>query len=275
MTDRYAVVGNPIGHSKSPVIHSRFAEQTGQDLVYEALLAPIGEFPAFLNEFRATGGRGLNVTVPFKEDAFAACDERSDRAALARAVNTIWFDGDCVHGDNTDGVGLVTDLEVNQRITLANTKILLVGAGGATRGVLAPLLEAGPSEVMIVNRTRARAVALVDELADLRVRACGFGELGSVAYDSIINASAAGLDGEAPPLPFAALAVGGTCYDMVYGPQTTPFLRWAQAAGADHRVDGLGMLVEQAAESFRRWRGVRPSTQPVINELRSELTKSS
>ncbi len=269
-SDRYAVMGNPIAHSKSPKIHAAFAAQTGQDLTYEAILVPLGGFAAALDAFQAAGGRGLNVTVPFKEDAWAAVDERSLRAQMARAVNTIRIDAEGQRfGENTDGVGLVRDLTVNLGCTVTGRRILLLGAGGASRGVLTPLLEQDPAALTIANRTAARAATLAADFADVGpVRGGGFAELAGEQFDLVINATAASLQGEVPPLPADCLAPGAWCYDLMYGNEPTAFLLWAEAHGAAHVVDGLGMLVEQAAESFTLWRGVRPDTAPVIEMLR-------
>ena len=271
MVDRYAVIGNPIAHSKSPHIHQSFAAQTRQNLTYKTILAPLEEFSRTVHKFQAAGGKGLNVTVPFKEQAWELCHQRTQRAQRAGAVNTIWFEQSQVCGDNTDGIGLIRDLQDNAEITLRNKNILLIGAGGAARGVLTPVLDAGPSTVVIVNRTVQRAMALAAEFADPRLCACGFTDLGHKTFDIVINASSAGLEGLSPPLPFTCMRVGGTGYDMVYANHRTPFLHWAYTAGATHGLNGIGMLVEQAAEAFFRWRGIRPLTRPVIAELRSGL----
>jgi shikimate dehydrogenase len=270
MSDRYAVIGNPIAHSKSPLIHAAFAEQTGEDLVYERILGPRDDFAGEVRRFFAQGGRGLNVTVPFKEEAWALVDESSPRAETARAVNTlIPLPDGRLRGDNTDGIGLVQDLAENHRCPLAGRSILLLGAGGASRGVLRPLLEARPARLWIANRTAAKAVALAEDAAALGpVHGCGLEQLAGERFDLIINGTSAGLQAEVPPLPEAVLAPGGWCYDMMYGDAPTAFVRWALAQGAGHALDGLGMLVEQAAEAFFLWRGVRPQTAPVIRRLR-------
>lgn len=273
MTDRYAVVGHPIAHSKSPRIHRLFAEQTGQDLSYEAILAPLEGFAETVRRFQAEGGKGLNVTVPFKQEAWALAEERSAAAERAGAVNTLSLGGDGrIRGDNTDGVGLVRDLTRNHGLTLSGRRLLILGAGGAARGVLQPLLQAEPAEVFIANRTAEKAEALAAEFADERIPLAGggFEALAGRRFDLIINATAAGLAGELPPLPGSCLAEGAWCYDMLYGPEPTAFVRWARAQGAAGAVDGLGMLVEQAAESFFIWRGVRPRTGPVIEALRRD-----
>ncbi len=269
--DRYAVMGNPIAHSKSPRIHALFAAQTGQDIVYEAILVERGRFPEAVAAFQAAGGKGLNVTVPFKEEAYAIADARSARAERAGAVNTLVLGPDGTrYGDNTDGVGLVRDLRDNLGLVLAGARILLVGAGGAARGILGPLLEARPATVTLANRTVARAEHLAAAFADLGpVTACGFEALAGRTFDLILNATAASLAGEVPPLPPDVVRPDTVCYDLAYGERgETPFVAWAREQGAAHALDGLGMLVEQAAESFYLWRGVRPATRPVIAALR-------
>jgi shikimate dehydrogenase len=263
MTDRYAVFGNPIAHSKSPLIHAEFARQTGQDLAYEAILAPLDDFAGALQAFRGRGGRGANVTVPFKEQAHALADRLSARAEAAGAVNTLTFGDGTVLGDNTDGVGLVNDLADNLGVALAGARVLLLGAGGAARGVVLPLLERGPARLLIANRTAAKARELADRFG---CQGCGFDELAEQSFDLVINATSASLAGDAPPLPEGIYAPGALAYDMMYG-RETPFMAAARAAGA-RVADGLGMLVEQAAEAFCVWRGVRPDTAPVIAMLR-------
>lgn len=270
-TDQYAVLGNPISHSKSPQIHALFAAQTGQKLEYRAILVEPGQFAAAVDAFRAAGGKGVNVTVPFKQDAWVYADILSARAERAGAVNTLLFRdrGETV-GENTDGPGLIRDLKVNHGLELAGKRLLLLGAGGAARGVLQPLLVEQPVRLVIANRTPARAVELALLFSGLGpLTACGFPELAGQRFDLIINATAAGLSGEQPPLPQGVLAEGGWCYDLMYGDSPTPFLHWAREQGAAAAVDGLGMLVEQAAESFLLWRGVRPETRPVIARLRA------
>ena len=269
--DQYAVMGNPIGHSKSPRIHTLFAAQTGQSLEYRAIRVEPGGFPAAVDRFRASGGRGLNITVPFKQEAWVYADEHSPRAQRAGAVNTLQFrDDGTVFGENTDGAGLVRDLMVNHRIPLTNRRILLLGAGGAARGVLQPLLAQQPTVLVIANRTPVKAVELAQIFKDLGpVSGCGFNELADSTFELIINATAAGLSARVPPLPEAILAQEGCCYDMMYGDLPTAFVHWARTQGAKQAVDGLGMLVEQAAESFLLWRRVRPNTVPVIAALRN------
>ena len=270
MTDRYAVIGNPIAHSKSPRIHAAFARQTGQDMEYRAIAVAPGHFPAAVAEFRAAGGRGLNVTLPFKEEAWALAAERSPRAERAGAANTLGFREDGrVWADNTDGAGLVRDLTANLGLALGARRLLLLGAGGAARGVLAPLLAQGPDTLVVANRTPARAEALAADFRDLGpVSACAFTALAGRRFDLVVNATSASLQGEVPPLPDGLFAPGGWGYDMMYGDGPTPFVRWSLAQGAVDARDGLGMLVEQAAESFFLWRGVRPETRPVIAGMR-------
>jgi shikimate dehydrogenase len=262
MTERYAVIGHPVGHSKSPWIHARFAQATGQDIAYDRIDAPLDGFERMVDAFRAAGGRGLNVTLPFKQAAFRYSQELSERARRAQAVNTLAF-RERVYGDNTDGVGLVRDLEINLSRRLAATAVLLMGAGGAAQGVVGALLEAGVARLVIANRTVQRAESLAARFP--RATASGYGELRG-PFDIVINATAAGLDGEALALPGSVLASGTLAYDMVYG-RDTAFLQAARAAGA-RTCDGLGMLVEQAAESFFVWRGVRPATRDVLDGLR-------
>jgi len=263
MADRYAVIGNPVAHSKSPQIHAEFARATGEQLEYGRIEAPLEGFEHTLAQFRDAGGKGLNVTVPFKEAAFRYCSELSARARAAQVVNTLVFSGARVFGDTTDGVGLVRDLERNVGETLAAKALLLMGAGGAARGVLPALLEAGVGRVVIANRTLARAETLAQRYG---VIACAYGALEGHAFDIVINATSAGLANEAPPLPASVLRPGALAYDMLYGGDT-PFLATARNAGM-RTSDGLGMLVEQAAESFFVWRGVRPETRPVLEYLR-------
>jgi shikimate dehydrogenase len=271
MTDRYAVIGNPIEHSKSPLIHTAFAEQTGQEIEYTRLLGEPGRFEQNVRDFLAAGGKGLNVTVPFKEEAWHLADELSDRADTAGAVNTlILLQDGRLRGDNTDGVGLVRDLTVNHGCLLSGHRILLLGAGGASRGVLRPLLETGPEQLVIANRTASRAVDLAREVVSLgRVEGCGLEDLAGQRFDLIINGTAAGLSREVPDIPDDLLAPGGWTYDMMYGREPTAFVLWGLARRATKALDGLGMLVEQAAESFWLWRGVRPETAPVIELLKN------
>lgn len=269
--DRYAVIGNPIEHSKSPLIHQAFAEQTGEKLEYTRLLGEPGRFEQQVRHFLDQNGKGLNVTVPFKEDAWRLMDELSPRAESAQAVNTIiLLENGRLRGDNTDGVGLVRDLTDNQNARLEGARILLLGAGGAARGVLRPLLEANPQQITIANRTAHKAETLAADLAHLGpITGCGFDALAGQQYELIINATAAGLSDRVPDIPDGLVAENGWCYDMMYGDKPTAFMGWGKSQGAAHCMDGLGMLVEQAAESFFLWRGVRPDTGPVIQALRT------
>ena len=275
MADRYAVVGHPVAHSKSPQIHAAFARQTGQDMEYGRLLAPLDGFRATVETFRRGGGRGLNVTLPFKLEAFALADRRTQRALDAEAANTLKFDADSVFADNTDGVGLLRDLEVNLRFPLAGRRILLMGAGGAVQGTLGPLIAARPALLTIANRTLDKAQRLVTRFSaaaaasGTRLHASGYGELAGRGFDLVVNGTSAGLRGELPELPGGVFTIGALAYDMLYGNGLTPFLQRAQGQGAARLADGIGMLVEQAAESFLIWRGVRPHTAPVIAQLKT------
>ena len=272
MTDRYAVIGNPVAHSRSPTIHQLFAAQCAQDLEYSTLLAPLDGFAATVQRFVADGGRGLNVTLPFKQEAFRLATGISARAHAAAAVNTLKFDDGQILADNTDGAGLVRDLTANLGCTIGGKRILLLGAGGAARGVINPLCSEGPARLQIANRTVDKARRLVGEFATaaLPIAGCGFADLAGSSFDLIINATSASLSDASVDLPANLFAPGAVAYDMVYG-RASPFMRQAQAAGATQVVDGLGMLVEQAAESFLWWRGVRPDTAPVLRRLRQEL----
>lgn len=273
MTVRCAVFGNPIGHSKSPMIHAEFANQTGQDIDYTAIEPPMGELAAAWQAFCAEGGRGANVTVPFKADAFALCDTLSHRARRAGAVNTlILSDNGRTYGDTTDGVGLVRDLAYH-RVALAGKRILIVGAGGAVRGILEPLLAEQPGGVVVVNRTAEKAQQLAEDFADLGpIKGGGF-DTPEGAFDVVINGTSASLSGDLPPLPDGLFANGAWAYDMMYGAEPTVFLQWAGPRGAK-LLDGLGMLVEQAAESFYLWCNQRPDTAPVRAMLRQSLNYS-
>lgn len=267
---RYAVMGNPVAHSKSPVIHKQFAHQFGHDIEYTALWVDTEGFADAVAQFRSEGGKGLNVTVPFKLEAFQLADNLSDRARLAGAVNTLRFEADGkIFGDNTDGAGLAHDLTRNLGVALRGKKILVLGAGGAVRGVLGPLLKQNPALLVIANRTVARAkeLALVFA-AHGKIETCGYDELVGKRFDVVINGTSASLKGEVPPLPVNLFANGAVAYDMMYGDKPTAFLEWAMRQGVATAADGLGMLVEQAAESYLLWRGVRPDTRPVIAALR-------
>jgi shikimate dehydrogenase len=266
----YAVIGNPIAHSKSPDIHARFAQQTGQNISYERLLAPLDGFAACVRQFIAEGGRGANVTVPFKLEAFSLSITLSERARAAGAVNTLMFDDGGVSGDNTDGVGLVRDIVHNAGVPLEGARILLLGAGGASRGVLLPLLEEKPEVIVIANRTEAKAIDLAKAFSiSGKVTASEFSKLAG-DFDVIVNATSASLAGDLPPLPESIFSGTTLAYDMMYGAQPTVFMKFAAQRGARTR-DGLGMLVEQAAESFFIWRGVRPATRDVYEALRAAL----
>ena len=268
MTDQYCVIGNPISHSKSPMIHAAFARQTGEQMSYTTLLAPRDGFADSVRAFIASGGRGANVTLPFKEEAFQLADRRTPRAELAGAVNTLIFSEDGCLGDNTDGAGLMRDITVNLGFSPVGKRVLLLGAGGASRGVIGPLLEARPAGLVIANRTAAKAKALAEcFVARGPVSGVGFPDLAGEVFDLVINATSASIDGESLPLPVGLFAAGSLAYEMMYGRGETPFLCFARAEGASCLADGLGMLVEQAAEAFFLWRGVRPEGVPVMAML--------
>lgn len=277
MTDRYAVFGNPISHSKSPFIHGQFAAPTQESLTYEAILAPVDGFEASLTAFFNAGGKGANVTVPFKEQAFTLCDSISPEAKLAGAVNTLSLLADgTIRGDNTDGLGLVADLIANLG-SLQDQRVLLIGAGGAARGCILPLLNAGIAQLTISNRTHTKAQHLVDIFTSVdngayvsKVTAVEMSELAG-EFDIIINSTSASLAGELPPLPAHIITTQTVCYDMMYGASVTAFNQWALSQGAAKAIDGLGMLVGQAAKSFTLWRGVEPDTQVVLTLLRDKL----
>ncbi|MFZ2387127.1 MAG: shikimate dehydrogenase [Polaromonas sp.] len=278
--DKYFVLGNPIAHSKSPLIHARFAELTGQALTYEPLLTPLDGFAATLAQLMRSGAKGCNVTVPFKFEAFQAANTQSDRAQLAQAANTLTFDEGAVHADNTDGVGLVRDIQDNAGVSLTGLDVLLIGAGGAGAGALGALLAAGPRRLVLVNRTKTKADALVErhkahaslrqtlQKTELLVQDMK-GLEGN--FDVIINASASSLTGSTVPVDSRVLKPGALAYDMMYGPAAAGFMNWAREHGATPR-DGLGMLVEQAAEAFALWRKVRPPSAQVLQEMRALLT---
>ena len=274
MTDKYAVFGNPIDHSKSPDIHRQFAEQTGQFLSYEKQLVDPQGFEAAADAFFAGGGKGLNITLPFKQDAYAYVARTTPRARRAGAVNTLCLEADgTILGDTTDGVGLVSDIKHNLRWQIRHKKVLILGAGGAVRGVLEPLLEEQPQHIIIANRTVDKALQLAKGFAEFGyLLGCGYDMLDEQQFDVIISGTSASLQGELPPLPDCLINADGStvCYDMLYGAEPTPFMQWAAERGAKVS-DGLGMLVGQAAESFALWRGVRPETAPVISRLRAKL----
>ena len=267
---RYGVMGYPVSHSRSPVIHRLFALQTGQNLQYELLQVSPEKLETAIRQFQRTGGKGLNITVPHKSEVTKLVDQTSERAATAGAVNTLSFKGGEIHGDNTDGIGLLRDLAVNLGVAVEDANILILGAGGATRGIIGPLLEMQPTSLRIANRTLEKAQALADHFSRSGpVSACRFNVIPvSKPYDLIINATSAGLKGESPPYPAAAISETTFCYDLSYGLSPTPFSVWARESGAAQSVMGWGMLVEQAAESFNIWRGVRPDTAPVLRQMK-------
>jgi shikimate dehydrogenase len=267
---RFAVMGNPVAHSKSPEIHQYFARQFGHPVEYLAIQVDPGGFPQAVEQFRASGGSGLNVTVPFKLDAFRLADHLSDRARLAGAANTLKFETDGkIFGDNTDGIGLVHDIELNLSIPLKEEQVLVLGAGGAVRGVLGPILKHHPARVVIANRTISKARDIADTFGDQgTIEVCTFDNLRGKHFDIVINGTSSSLKNELPPLPETLYARGALAYDMMYGDRPTPFMEWSALHNAAHVTDGLGMLVEQAAESYFVWHGVRPDTKPVIAALR-------
>jgi len=272
VTDHYAVIGNPIAHSKSPVIHAAFAAQTGQNMSYTRLLAPLDDFETVLNQFRAEGGRGVNVTVPFKEVAWQLADHLSPRARQAQAVNTLSFTERGIEADNTDGAGLVNDLRRNLGFSLVGKRILLMGAGGAARGVAAALLAESPLQLVIANRTVARAELLVQQFSALgQVSACDYAALSGQSFDCVINATSASLHHDTIELPHTLFSANSLAYDMMYASKPSAFMAFAAQYGATRCVDGLGMLVEQAAVTFSIWRGVTPETKPVLQMLRTQL----
>ena len=275
MSDRYAVIGNPIGFSKSPLIHGTFAKMTGQDLVYEAIEAPLNGFSERVDQFRTEGAKGLNITAPFKLDAFAYANERSESAKRAGAANCLKFEGERIIAENFDGIGLVRDITVNLGVGMAGRRVLMLGAGGAARGALLPFLHQEPSELVLVNRTLSKAVALAEEFAGCGpLIVSGYAELADLAegYDVVVNATSASLRGEMPPLPGNVFRGAELAYELAYGKGLTPFLRAARTEGVAKLADGVGMLVEQAAEAFSWWRGVRPCTARVIAELTVPLS---
>ncbi|WP_370980499.1 shikimate dehydrogenase [Agaribacterium sp. ZY112] len=271
--DKYLVVGNPIAHSKSPEIHQQFADQTGQKLNYDKLLLEESDFDQAVKSFASVGGKGMNVTVPFKEKAFALADNLSERAQLAEAVNTLIMNDDgTITGDNTDGAGLVFDISTRLEWVIKNKRILVLGAGGAVKGVLLPLLKEGPQSITIANRTVSKAEALAERFSAYgNIEASSFMALEKqAAFDLIINATSAGLSGEMPILPDNIIGTGTAVYDMVYAKEDTACMRWARQLGCQHIADGLGMLVGQAAESFRLWRGQMPDVAPVFEAMKAE-----
>jgi shikimate dehydrogenase len=272
MTDRYAVIGNPVAHSQSPRIHAMFARALREDVEYGAILGRPGRFAEDVGDFRRSGGRGLNVTVPFKLDAFALAAKRSERATHAGAVNTLKFDGDVIVGDNTDGAGLVRDIRENLGFSIEGARVLLMGAGGAARGALLPLLGERPARIAVANRTVAKAEVLAEQFArhagGVTLSGGAYQDVAGDAFDLVVNATSASLADALPPLPPGVFAPGALAYDMVYGARAKRFVAAVLAQGAARAVDGLGMLVEQAAESFFLWRGIRPATVPVLATMR-------
>jgi len=270
--DKYLVIGNPIKHSKSPFIHQSFAAQTAQTLSYEKQWVGLSDFDAFITQFKQEGGKGCNITVPFKEQAYAFADQLSPRAQAAGAVNTLIIKDDgIVIGDNTDGQGLVADL-LRQQVVIKQARILMIGAGGAARGCILPLLEQSPHSIVIANRTASKAQALAQQFSHAGdISSCALDDLQS-SFDIIINSTSASLSGLLPNIAENVIAQASCCYDMAYGSEETCFLRWARSLGVKQTIDGLGMLVGQAAESFRLWRGVTPDTATILVQLRSELT---
>ncbi|KQW64261.1 shikimate dehydrogenase [Variovorax sp. Root411] len=268
MTDRYAVIGNPIGHTKSPVIHRSFAQATGQDIGYSAIEGPLDGFAGAVHAFREAGGRGMNVTAPFKLQAFELATDRLERAELAGATNALKFEGGRIYADNFDGVGLVADITRNLGVAMKGARVLLLGAGGAARGALLPFLAQQPSELVVANRTPATARVLAEGFASYgQVIASGYDDLAGQRFDIVVNATSASLKAELPPVPAEVLKGAKLAYELVYGKGLTPFLRLARNTGVPQLADGVGMLVEQAAEAFAWWRGVRPDTRAVIDRM--------
>jgi len=271
LTDRYAVVGNPIAHSKSPQIHRLFAEQLNDDISYDKELIELGNFDAWVDKFFQAGGKGLNVTLPFKADAYSYAHKNTERAERAGAVNTLGIENGSVIGDNTDGFGLLEDLTQRLGWQVAGSEVLLLGAGGAVRGVLGPLLDAMPQSITLANRTYSKAEQLAQTFASVgNIEAAELSALGGRKFDLIINGTSAGVSGEAPDLPATLFKSNACSYDMFYSAEPTPFLKWSAPLAAEIS-DGLGMLVAQAAESFRIWRGKRPDFTPVVELIRSTI----
>ncbi|MND22004.1 Shikimate dehydrogenase [compost metagenome] len=267
MSDRYAVIGRPINHTKSPLIHGLFAEVTEQDLTYAAIEGALEDFVGDVQRFRDSGGRGMNITAPFKLQAYQLADVRSERATLAKASNALKFEDGQIVAENFDGIGLLRDIEHNLQVPLRGRRVLVLGAGGAVRGALLPFLSAGPARLVLANRDLDKARALAAEVGDACLQVCGYDQLPGQVFDVVINATSASLTGELPPLTGAVFSQALLAYELAYGKGLTPFLRLAREAGAAHLADGVGILVEQAAEAFEWWRGVRPQTRPVIDRL--------
>ena len=268
MSDLYAVIGNPIGHSKSPLIHRTFATLTGQDMVYTAIDAPLDAFARTVEDFCARGGLGLNITTPFKLQAFDLATERRERAQLAGAANALKLDGERIVADNFDGVGLVSDIQRNLGVAIGGQRVLMLGTGGAVRGALLPFLAQRPAALVLCSRDGTKARALAEQFRTHgKVEGCSYADLAGSRFDIVLNATSASMTGERPPVPDSAFGGAALAYELVYGRGLTPFLRRARSAGALTIADGVGMLVEQAAEAFEWWRGVRPDTRSVIDEL--------
>lgn len=272
MTDTYAVIGNPITHSKSPLIHAEFSKQTGQDICYKIILAPLNGFVTATEVFRQNGGKGMNVTVPFKVEAYKISNQLTEQAIAAQAVNTLVFDNDKIYGDNTDGTGLIRDIVDNLGFAITAKRVLLCGAGGAARGIMLPLLKQEPRMLVISNRTVQKAHRLRQQFSSYKnIVSSNYAEISGKEFDLIINATSASLIGKALSLPLGIFSTESFAYDIMYGNRNTPFLQFARQEGATHLSDGIGMLVEQAAESFFIWRGVRPKTKPLIEMLSQKI----
>jgi shikimate dehydrogenase len=273
VNNKYAVIGNPIGHSKSPLIHNAFAQQEKVNIDYQLILADEDKFTQSVNQFVHQGGLGLNVTVPFKIAAYEQCQQLNEYAQAAGAVNTISFDSEIGWiGANTDGIGLLTDLKNNQHLQLANKNILILGAGGAARGILLPLLQENPKRLLIANRTVSKAEELVHTFSAIgNIDSCGFEQIDNQAFDLIINATSASLDDDVPAVTNNIVGAETICYDLAYSDKPTAFINWSNKLNAKKSIDGIGMLIEQAAESYYIWRGFRPETKPVFNLLRPKI----
>ena len=267
----YAVFGNPVKHSKSPQIHSLFAKQAGITLAYQSIEVPLNGFADYVRAFSEQGGKGLNITVPFKEEACAICTDLTERARFSGSVNTIWFGkGSIIYGDTTDGQGLINDLTINHDLDLKNKSLLILGAGGSVKAILEPLLKQNPQRLMIVNRTVSKAESLVEKFSNIgMIECCSYDDLANQSFDLVINGTSLSLKGELPALPESLLNENACCYDLMYSDKTTVFMDWASQYGASLVLDGLGMLVEQAAESFNIWHGFKPDTKSVIDTLRN------
>ncbi len=272
MTDTYAVIGNPITHSKSPLIHAEFSKQTGQDICYKTILAPLNGFVTATEVFRQNSGKGMNVTVPFKVEAYKISNQLTEQAIAAQAVNTLVFDNDKIYGDNTDGTGLIRDIVDNLGFAITAKRVLLCGAGGAARGIMLPLLKQEPRMLVISNRTVQKAHGLRQQFSSYKnIVSSNYAEIYGKEFDLIINATSASLIGKALSLPLGIFSTESLAYDIMYGNRNTPFLQFARQEGATHLSDGIGMLVEQAAESFFIWRGMRPKTKPLIEMLSQKI----